>query len=193
MKVSKESIIGIVLAGGTSRRMGEDKASIRFQGISFLDHVCRNLEVHCDQLIISSNNPQHDRKKYIRIQDTLKDAGPLAGILSAMSAKDKSNYIVMTVDSPLVSEELIHYLIDNHDETSIGTVLKSEGKLYPLLGIYHKDIKPLLEEYLNKEERRVMGFLDQLNIQTLEVPKHLKYMIRNFNRPEDLKFLEHYV
>ena len=72
------TLIGLVLAGGRSRRMGQDKALMRYQGKPLFEHAAALLnEAGCKQVLISRNQPGY-------LTDIIVDAGPLAGVHAAL-------------------------------------------------------------------------------------------------------------
>ena len=82
-----ESIFGLVLAGGKSRRMGQDKALLRREGRSQLAHAVDLLGAVTDRVYVSARADQADepeRARYEQVVDRYRGIGPVAGILSAM-------------------------------------------------------------------------------------------------------------
>ncbi len=191
--ISKKDIVAILLAGGKSTRMRKDKALLDYEGSSFLAHLVKVSKSIAASTLISSNNVMHQLEGVSRIKDLKENCGPLMGLYSCMSSLDANYFLVLSCDSPLISVELIDYLVNNHEENYDMTMLKSEDHAYPLIAIYNKNCQVSLATYLESNKRSVFGFLEKLKVQSIEVPPQFQSQIRNFNRPEDLKFLEKHV
>lgn len=95
----------IILAGGRSSRMGQDKALLKLDGDS---QLCRTVALAkaagCDQILISRNQPGF-------INDLYPDAGPLAGIQAALLQVHASQCLILPVDTPLLNAELLTLLL----------------------------------------------------------------------------------
>ena len=80
-------LYGLVLAGGESRRMGQDKALLQRGGQSQLSYIASLLEEVTDRLFVSARQDQQDdpeRSRFAAIVDRYHAIGPIAGILSAL-------------------------------------------------------------------------------------------------------------
>ena len=80
-------LYGLVLAGGKSRRMGQDKALLLRAGQSQLSYVAALLEGATERVFVSARHDQQDdpeRSRFATIVDRYENIGPIAGILSAM-------------------------------------------------------------------------------------------------------------
>ena len=82
--VKKNNITGIVLAGGKSSRMGLDKGLIKMNQQTFIQAVINAMRPLVGDIIIVSNNSDYDQFGYLRINDLIKDSGPLAGLYSGL-------------------------------------------------------------------------------------------------------------
>ena len=99
-------VIGVVLAGGGSRRMGRDKALLEWQGRPLLDHVRARLwAAGCESVVTSRAAPGC-------IADFYPDRGPLGGIHAVLRRRPANGYLVVPVDMPLLSVALLRGLID---------------------------------------------------------------------------------
>lgn len=94
-------LLGVVLAGGRSRRMGRDKALLAFGGGTLLQHQVRLLEPLCVRVVVSGAYAGFDC-----IADARPDAGPLAGLLAA-GAIWRGAVLALPVDMPLMSAEAL--------------------------------------------------------------------------------------
>ncbi|MGI9248456.1 MAG: molybdenum cofactor guanylyltransferase, partial [Woeseiaceae bacterium] len=103
---SRESgrlLYGLVLAGGKSRRMGQDKATLLHGGRSQLAHVVHVVEALVDRVFVSTRVEQRDeaeRSQFEQIVDRYQDMGPVAGILSAMDEFPQVEWLVVACDLP---------------------------------------------------------------------------------------------
>ena len=89
--MSENNILGVVLAGGKSKRFGEDKSEIKLGSKTLLEHTLDKIKSKFDKIIIVSNNKIV--KDYITIKDCIDgQLGPLVGVLSAMKWIKKNNY-----------------------------------------------------------------------------------------------------
>lgn len=127
MKVIKPKIFGLILAGGHSRRMGQDKAFLEFHGLPQVEYIFDLLQKYCAKVFLSKRADQKPYKNIAFINDSPEFAnhGPLGGILSAMKECPEINWIVIACDLPFVSELTIQTLISRRDESKTATAFMS--------------------------------------------------------------------
>jgi molybdopterin-guanine dinucleotide biosynthesis protein A len=111
--VPSEAIVGFVVAGGHSRRMGRDKALLRWGGGTLLDHAITRLRAVCREVrILSGREPRYaDRGLPVDI-DGVADGGPLAGLATALSVAAPRAVLLLGVDMPFVTVALLARLRD---------------------------------------------------------------------------------
>jgi len=158
-----------VLAGGQSRRMGQDKALMRYQGRTLIDNASLLLQsASCDKVLISRNAPGF-------LNDKIEDAGPLSGVhavLDALSQPDNHNgnpceLLVLPVDMPQMTPELLRILVSRGREAEKACYV--EKRFLPFYLPVTQDTKALLANYLvEQSKRRVVGFLEILNAVSLK-------------------------
>ena len=163
------TLIGLVLAGGQSRRMGQDKALMRYQGRTLIDNASLLLQsASCDKVLISRNAPGF-------LNDKIEDAGPLSGVhavLDALSQPDNHNgnlceLLVLPVDMPQMTPELLRILVSRGREAEKACYV--EKRFLPFYLPVTQDTKALLANYLvEQSKRRVVGFLEILNAVSLK-------------------------
>src|SRR3990167_7213142 len=99
------SLYGLVLAGGLSKRMGQDKAQLCYHGQTQLAWSFRLLSDICEKTFVSVNRANKDdvlRCQYPQIVDDEKSfSGPIAGILSAIGKYPNHAWMVIACDLPL--------------------------------------------------------------------------------------------
>ena len=141
MLKNKRNIWGLVLSGGMSKRMGQDKALIEIDGNTQLNKTYTLLQNHLPEVFVSSRADQstdNERKKYNQIYDLYNNIGPLAGILSAMHEHPKVDWLVVACDLMNLDDKTIDYLIENYHPNDNIIAYKSEynGLPEPLCAIY---------------------------------------------------------
>jgi molybdopterin-guanine dinucleotide biosynthesis protein A len=179
--------IGILLAGGMSRRFGSPKAFAKINDQFFYEHVWRALDAACDHVVIVTREelmPRFPEELDVIIDlPSLSGLGPLVGIYTAMTERPADQYLVLPCDMPFIGQKetaaLIHLAEGTHDVTAVRT---SEEHL-PLFSIWnHRVKKDLMREILN-QQLSVMKFLDQ--VETKWVDSRLihvdKTIFRNIN------------
>ena len=75
-------ITGIILSGGKSLRMGQDKGLMSLDGKFMIEHVIDHIKPLCKQILISANQEEYHKFGYPVVRDEIKDIGPAGGIVS---------------------------------------------------------------------------------------------------------------
>lgn len=134
-------LVGLVLAGGESRRMGRDKAMLHWAGLPAASRLRSLLAPFCTEVLLSRAPGQELPEGWSETQ-TVRDqpvaSGPLRGILSALAARPGSAVLAIAVDQPLVDEDLVRTLVAGRDASVHATCfLDSDGTLPdPTCAIY---------------------------------------------------------
>jgi molybdenum cofactor guanylyltransferase len=187
LKSSQAILNGLVLAGGRSSRMGEDKGVLQWYGKEQRYHVADMLSIFCKEVFISCRSEQVNAidKKYKFIEDELEESGPLVAIISAFHKNPNVAWLVVACDLPLLDEKTIHYLIETRDEGSIATTFQSpdDGLPEPLITIWEPTALPLLEASLAEGKYSPQKVLMKAKIKMLEPPDIAALM--NVNTPEE--------
>jgi molybdenum cofactor guanylyltransferase len=125
---------GLVLAGGKSRRMGEDKADISYgttpqaaKAVELLSQVCTQVRV---ARAVGQSVPRGVREEDL-LQDRFLAMGPLGGILTALTEDRNAAWLVVACDLPLLSAKTLETLIGQRDATSIATAFLDPSGLHP--------------------------------------------------------------
>ena len=108
--IEKKDITGIILAGGKSTRMGTDKGFLLLNNKPFVQYSIDALQPLVSEIIIVSDNPDYDRFGLKRINDTIKDAGPVAGICSGLEASSTAYNLILSCDIPLITSKILQKL-----------------------------------------------------------------------------------
>jgi len=171
-----------ILTGGKSSRMGKDKALVLFRGKSLLQHAIDLFSSFSNEICVSANK---EYNTYLPIvKDRHKEIGPMGGIHALLTSCHADHVVVIPVDTPLISKEIIQELLDNHT-TQQASVCRTKDGLQMLVGIYSKTILPILEKQIQNKDYKLSNLLDIANIQVLDMEKYAT-KFSNINTLNDL-------
>ncbi|MEZ4795681.1 MAG: molybdenum cofactor guanylyltransferase [Flavobacteriaceae bacterium] len=185
--LQKNNITGIILAGGKSSRMGCDKGLLKMENKTFVERVIKAMKPLVNQIIIVSNNPEYDQFGYARIEDEIKDSGPLAGLYSGLKSSDSEFNLVLSCDIPMIKTVILKMLVEADYKNYEATQIESNGKTMPLIAIYQKKCMHKCLELLQQSERRLRVAVNQMKTNTILIDTELDALIKNVNTKEDLK------
>ncbi len=176
----------LLLLGGKSRRMGQDKAQLEFRGKTLLENTIEAVEA-C-QLPITLSIAHDDQRDYSH--PTLRDAeggqGPLAALAQAFTEKPETHWLVLACDLPLLDSSTLSHLLSEADPSVIVTSYASrhDGRPEPLCSLYSPAAAEPLRNALAEDRRCLRHFIESLTPQLLPLPSPLA--LDNANRPEHL-------
>lgn len=178
---------GIILAGGKSRRMGVDKGTMMFKGKPFIKHVIEAVKPLVDEVVIVSNDGAYDVfMETTRVNDEIKNAGPLAGIYSGLRYIKTPYAVVLSCDIPKISKKVLQLLIQNMSADDDIIQLKGKEGTMPLIAIYKKECWATCFTLLKAGKRRVKALVGQLKVKTVSIPEQYEPYLANINTPEEL-------
>ena len=187
--MNKHNLTGIILAGGKSSRMGRDKGLIDYQGKPLIQYSIDVLKNICKKIFISSSNEKYHFLGYNVIPDEIEGIGPIGGIYSCLKKSKTSLNVVLSCDTPFITEELIFYILSFINGYDVIVPSGSGGVPEPLCGIYHKDIISRVEENINKGSYMMKELLEQVNCKIISIPektlKRTPDIFKNINYPRD--------
>ncbi len=134
-------VYGLVLGGGASRRMRHDKALIDYHGEPQLLWTWRLLSTLLPRVFVSVRTEQRDeplRRGLPQIVDSVADAGPAAGILSAQALYPEVAWLVVAVDLPRLDAATLQHLLAMRDPAREATAFIShhDGLPEPLCALW---------------------------------------------------------
>ena len=197
LKAPKTSpVTGVILAGGKSRRMGENKALLQLGGDSLIGHVIHRMRLVTDELLLITNNPaEYKHLDLPMYEDILPNTGALGGIHTGLSYASHDAVLCVACDSPFLDPKLITYLtslLSGHDAVIPYTFRGDTGQmtLQTLCAVYSKRCLPIIKLMLQEREFRVHAIYERAHIKRIppEVwrkfdPEGMSFF--NINTPED--------
>ncbi len=185
-----KNISAYIVAGGESSRMGSDKGMLFLNETVFIAHIVKALrDASIQNITIVSSNADYDFLNCNRIEDIYPNKGPVGGIFTALSHSKTEQNIILSVDIPLISADIITWLIANIDKEKLITQVKVGDKVSPLIAVYNKVTVSIFEEHLKREELKLRMVVEAIPNQTIEVPEKWQSLLQNINTKEDYQNL----
>ena len=195
----QKNLSAIVLAGGYSQRMGEDKALLEVQGIPLLQRICQLAQSVTSQVYVVT--PWGERYEpilppgcqiipEIPLPGETPPHGPLVGLYQGLQQVQTPWVLALACDLPkLTSTELKFWCtqLDSLAADQVALVAKSLPIWQPLSGFYHQRCVELFANYLAEGKRSFQEFLNQHPVTELKVRDRV--VLFNCNTPEDLEQL----
>jgi molybdopterin-guanine dinucleotide biosynthesis protein A len=178
MEQPKLSRMGFILAGGRSSRMGTDKAFLEFGGQTLLDRALAVVgTVSSSVMIVGDPNKfaKYGETKYgstkygPAVADIFPGCGPLAGIHAALTHSSAELNLMLAVDMPFVSTELLDFLFKVAEEDDAIVTVPRVGKgLQPLCAVYRPAFCATAEQSLREGNYKVDAAFSGVGICVIE-------------------------
>ncbi len=194
-----------MLAGGTSRRFGSDKAAALLAGQPMLQWVVSALSEVAEEILVSAAPGQvlpevHSSVTTRVVRDPVRDLGPLAGMLAAFEAVNHEQCIVVSCDTPLVVPELLGDLGSRLDDEAVAVIPEIEGRMQPLVASYRRsECIETFRECIESGALSVLNAVSKLQNVAIVNETELRMFdpeLRSFigvNTPEEMAALEAFV
>ena len=173
----------VVLAGGASSRMGQEKSDLLFGGQTFLEtQIEKGYQLDARQILISGYRGMHCREAIV--PDRIPGQGPLGGLESCFRRAEAEKCLVLGVDTPLVPVEelhrLLHYAMEDADQPV--TLLCHNGKEESLMAVYDSRLYKEITDFLESGRSSVYRFLNTVGYSLYHTSASESYF-QNINDP----------
>lgn len=182
MTTPHEKITGILLAGGRSTRMGQNKGMIPVGDRLLYQYPLRILESLCDEILVSTCIPLNMAEDHEQVCDEVPGIGPAGGIMTCLERSSHDLNIIVSYDMPLLHEDLFRLLLEHarksgHEDrvrtrsSQLYDIILPEppgGQPEPLCGLYRKSAVPTFRKLINQRNFAVHRICQQAH--TLIVP-----------------------
>ena len=167
--MNQNPIFALILSGGRSSRMGEEKRLINYHGKNQEKHLFDLLTNYFPEVYVSINQHQTTHLPYIQDLD-LPIKSPMVGIISAFYQHPNVAWLVVACDMPFVDEKAIEFLLNCRNPEKYATAFENPEERFPepLLTIYEPKIFPKLQEAINQGKKSPMKVLQNLDIELLQ-------------------------
>lgn len=201
MLIKSDQLVGVILAGGLSRRMGGgDKSMLALGGKPILNYVVDLAHAQVETLLLNANG---DAKRFedfaLPVQaDIVPDfAGPLAGVVSAMAwAKQNkvsaTHIITMAADTPFFPADYVSRMVNQMQVQGQRLACASfKGRTQPVFGLWPVDLfDDLYQAIVEDDMRKVDRFTAPYGVADVAFDELVENPFFNVNRPEDLAHAE---
>ena len=196
--MNEHNILGAILAGGKSKRMGKDKLFLEINNKKLIEHTIDKVKKYLKEVIIVTNldNEFFSKNNLITVKDCIEgQLGPLVGILTAMKwAKEnltKCSWIAtFPCDTPFFPESIIRSFIkESEKKESLILCASSHGRKHNIFGLWSLDLyDKLKDDLINKKVRKVQDWTEKNKIKNLEFEFKDYDPFFNINTKADLEF-----
>jgi len=194
-------MLGVILCGGQSSRMGSDKGLLKLEAKTWAQTALDKMAELNFLTSISVNEKQHNdyaavfNSTELIIDDpALSIHGPLSGVLSVHLQHPAEDLMILACDMPLMEVELLKELLTHYREhtSNDAFVYTNDGEPEPLCGIYKaRGLAHILHLYQSQElPKHSMKFmLEHIDTRFIALPDEKKKCFRNFNAHAELNGL----
>ena len=196
--MNEHNIVGAILAGGQSKRMGKDKLFLELNNKKLIQYTIDKVKKYLKKVIIITNqdNEFFNKNNLITVKDCIDgQLGPLVGILTAMKwAKENSNQsswiATFPCDTPFFPENIIkNFIQESKKKESLIFCANSHGRKHNIFGLWSTDLyDKLKDDLINKKIRKVQDWTEKNKIKNLEFEFKDYDPFFNINTKEDLEF-----
>jgi molybdopterin-guanine dinucleotide biosynthesis protein A len=188
------SFSAVILAGGKSSRMGQDKAFMEIGGETLLARQIRLArEAGVDEVLISGRtNVDYSSFGCRVLRDRLQDTGPLGGIERGLATASSPLLSVLAVDMPRMTREFLERLFAQCKD-GVGIIPRVNGEIEPLAAVYPKAALELVEKLLSVpgQAARASAFAKDCVscglARFVDLTESEAHFFGNWNSPHDLK------
>jgi molybdenum cofactor guanylyltransferase len=183
-------LLGLVLAGGRSKRMRTDKAALPYGGRSQLERAMALIAPHVQRAYVSvradqSNDPL--RARFPQIADTRENLGPIAGLLAAQAHHPEAAWLVLACDLPLLDDATLTHQVSARAAERTATAYRSshDGLPEPLCAIWEPRSAAPLVAYVDGGRDCPRRFLLGADTHLIDEPNPAA--LDNLNTPEEYR------
>lgn len=175
--------LGVVLVGGASRRMGTDKASIEFNGMTLLQRAVGVLSQVFASVVISGGDIAPAGARVL--PDLVPGLGPLGGLDTAYRAATGRAVFLLAVDMPFVDASTVRGIVEPPVAAMSVRVPVVAGRRQPLCAVYGNGLGPVVRDRIEGKERSMEGLFGALDVE--EITGFGDDVFTNVNTQADLE------
>jgi len=186
------SLSAVLLAGGESRRMGKDKATLLFYGKPLWQIQLERLrKLEPTEIFVSARTDPVWRPADVQfVADDPPSRGPISGLARALAQTGSKHLLALAIDMPFMTEIYLRYLCEQI-EPRIGVVPKIDSRAEPLTAIYPREVEIEFREALASDDFSLQTLVRRLvaagKMRGIPVTEQERELFLNVNQPVDLQ------
>ncbi len=182
----------VILSGGKSSRMGEDKSLLPFStSKTLIEYQYKRLKPYFKDVYISSKTNKFDflENKFLILDENKDIFSPILALNTIFNKFPNQKVFIITVDTPFVSLETINDLIYNSNEVDI-CIGETEEKTHNLCGIFSSNINNFVENMIRNDIHKIFYLIKNNNHKIIYFSNNEFININNKNEyQESLKII----
>jgi len=191
------NIAALILAGGASSRMGQDKALLLWDGVPLLQRVIRVVAQCCGEVYLltpwrdryQSHFPAYAPPKYHWLEERVPTQGPVVALGQGLAVIPADWVLVLACDLPLLDIRILQKWRSQlpHLPSSTLAFVPYQDYWHPLCGFYRPQVLVKLEAFLAQGGKSFQPWLSHLPAQKIFLEAPELRMLWNCNSPQDLQ------
>ena len=177
-----EAATAIILSGGQSKRMGQDKGLLPVEGVPLIGKIAGQLQGNFDEVLVSGDPATYKFPKARTVPDIEIDRGPLMGLLSTLRASKSELNWVTTCDMPEPNLTFVRKMIRTIGDYDAIVPVDAEGWKQPLIGLYRKGVADAIEKQLAADQWAIRDLISTIRVEYIPLTSG---WYRNLNTRED--------
>jgi molybdopterin-guanine dinucleotide biosynthesis protein A len=155
---------GFVLAGGASKRMGQDKALMPYGGTTLVEHVAKIVNEAAGSVALIGDPARLGHLGLPVFADELPSCGPASGIYTALRVTDTDWNLVVACDMPSISASVLRQLLHHTETAERGCVaaVGPYGQPEPLCAVYHRRYLPALTRAIRDKRFKMRDLIKEM-------------------------------
>lgn len=189
----KEEVTGIILSGGKSSRLGEEKGLALFNGQALIQYSIDTLKPVCDKIIISANNQldEYATYGYEIVEDQVKGIGPMAGLMAGLMTSVTRYNFVLSCDTPFIQPALFPFLLEHIENFQAAIPVHGNNYFEPLCAVYATNVIWQLQHFIEERKYKLKDFLTDVSAKKVpihdQLPFYREEMFVNMNTHKDIQ------
>ena len=187
----------LVLVGGASSRMGQNKALLSVGGMRLIERVVQAVRPLGDDLLLIANEAgPYTFLELPCVPDRQPDYGPLMGLYSGLAAAKYELALLVACDMPFLSTHLLRHMLDLAAGQDV-VIPRTEDGQHPLHAVYRRSTcLPAIAAAIAQDKRRMIAFHDRVRVREIGEEEMRPFdpsglALLNVNTPEELALAEH--
>lgn len=192
-RMPQKTVIGVVLAGGASTRMGCEKAGLVMpDGRRMIDCVIQALQPLCERVVVAGDSPLSQAAEFIRVRDLRPPCGPLGGIEAALASDLGERFLFCACDTPLINTGVLQVLLPPPNDAggfATAAVFRSPGReRFECLPLYlPRSALHVVRSNLDQRVFALWRVIQSLDPRMIAIDEAQAMLLRNVNTPQEFR------